>query len=534
MVFSRGFKVRVCALAVIATLAASVESGFAQTSGNQPLPLQKRLANIETSCLKRDWSKANCDISRKFGADYQRSGAENILEKLDEFGMRATTAFRSKEDRTQVQSIYESLIDQLKAAKEKQQLSGCQSACLVACVTSNLAVYDDQSLANGFETEDPAVNILIRGAGVCRHYAIVATDLASGIGLRAKTATSESGNHAFLGVEVDGRWAYIEPQIDSCRFYEFDGHDSGATVGNDKRMWFEDSDQTPPKALAYIPKAGDSSGAPSQAKPRNTSRSAGVWMSDQARAASTDGPISIFGPYAMDRYGISVGSITTGAMHSFNESSMGLRVDARIVDTDAGRSVAALSASVSPQASTLLARLNPLEFQVWSSANDRGADYSALVRPANSAFQLSTDEAQSIVVAPEAALAYKIRGDFITSEVEVQMSPLVWGYVPALGENDPTSKLGQHSMFATRLGVSGMTQFAVSDVEHLELQMGVEKLIDLNSAFRLPDLFALSAKAIYSRNTQKGGSWYLGFVAEERPLMNSAFTGFTFGIRPPH
>lgn len=502
--------------------------------------------------MKRDWSKVKCDVNQRFGELYQRSGAENILEKLETFSMRTTSVFRSKENSMQVDSIYESLIHDLKAIKEKQNLSACQAACMVACTTSKLAVYNDSGRAWKNDEEDPAVNILINGTGVCRHYAIVATDLAAGIGLHAKNATSISGNHAFLGVEVDGRWAYIEPQLDSCKFYELDGQASGATVGSNKRMWFEDSDKTPALPLAYVPQSGTSaqnsivatgetsrvgdatSEGSSPAPKSQPSRSIGGWMSDQALSLSTDAPIPLIGSYVIDRYGMTLGSNTTGKIERNSESMLGARFGARIVDAQSGRPVGSVSVVGATGALSIDGSVSALQYMPWTQETGDGGFYSALIRPANAEFQLSTDGANSVVIAPEAALAYKNRGDFITSDVEMRFSPLVFGIVPTIGSGNPAPALGQNSMFASKIAIDGSTQFAINDVEHLELSMGVEKLIDLNRSMRLPDTFALRGSIVYARNTQKGGSWYLGVVGEERPMMNSAFTGITFGIRPPH
>lgn len=164
---------------------------------------------IEHNCLRPQmkWNEVLCDLVEKpiyeidfVNRSFIRDGKSSWYEF---FGL----------------PVRKDLIMGLKQKVAEENLSECQVAALVKCITASFLTYDDQN--------DPMDRMYLseiysKATGRCRQYATVYKDLADAVGIRTVIASGSDDNgqfHAFNAVMIDGHWYHLEPQSKSRKFY---------------------------------------------------------------------------------------------------------------------------------------------------------------------------------------------------------------------------------------------------------------------------------------------------------------------------
>jgi hypothetical protein len=96
----------------------------------------------------------------------------------------------------------------------QKQLSLCQKACVIKCVTANLITYQSDL----YSKMAPVKAIYATQIGECTEFARVYEDLSNNFNLPSSQNFSYEMYHAYNKVKLDGDWYYIEPQNDRCEF----------------------------------------------------------------------------------------------------------------------------------------------------------------------------------------------------------------------------------------------------------------------------------------------------------------------------
>lgn len=173
----------------------------------------KNIADVQKNCVERDWSKVQCQNIPSTDDRYKQdafTGLDTAAEST--LGWIPNLFNNLDRDKTnQAEGIYAQLIAMLQETKAKYQLSDCQTACLAKCGSSSYADYDYDAIS---DINNSTTGILVDGKGVCENFATLATRFAKDLGLNAKKETGEQ--HAFLGVLLDGKWDFFEPETIDC------------------------------------------------------------------------------------------------------------------------------------------------------------------------------------------------------------------------------------------------------------------------------------------------------------------------------
>lgn len=93
-----------------------------------------------------------------------------------------------------------------------RNLSPCQKACVVKCVTSHYLTYKSEWNTTPCSAADKRV-------GDCKSFSVLADSLLDSLGLISETAESTEAAHAFDRIKIGNEWLYFEPQDDDCIFY---------------------------------------------------------------------------------------------------------------------------------------------------------------------------------------------------------------------------------------------------------------------------------------------------------------------------
>jgi hypothetical protein len=128
--------------------------------------------------------------------------------------------------RLNAQYNYESLKRWAKYRADKNGMETCQRACLATCISSRMIQYDN---ANRITSWRDAIE---REAGVCREFSAIAANLMQSLGVKARVlegkvhsiidgqAPDYEGGHVMVEVSLPNGKFIMEPQTDSCEFYD--------------------------------------------------------------------------------------------------------------------------------------------------------------------------------------------------------------------------------------------------------------------------------------------------------------------------
>jgi hypothetical protein len=177
----------------------------------------KNIADVQRNCVERDWSKVQCERKAPVDDRYLQDGTSNADSLADKVLGSIPNLFNRLDSakQNQAEAIYSQLIQMLRATKEKNQLSDCQTACLATCASSSYANYDYDAIS---DVNNSTTGILVDGKGVCENFATLANRFAGDLGLTSKKEFGEGsvGAHTFLGVQLDGQWDFFEPESADC------------------------------------------------------------------------------------------------------------------------------------------------------------------------------------------------------------------------------------------------------------------------------------------------------------------------------
>ncbi len=194
---------------------------------------------VMNNCLKRkDWEKVKCNLSElPDEVGYQENKintfslnfASSLFELFDEVWDLANSPMyipyiiNDEEeltlDRPELKKdAYIKVL--LQFHKENQELNGCQRACVVKCVTSNIL---DFSMGVS-ETKLGAVeDSLELELGQCTEFSRVANFVGRHIGVQTELVGSPT--HAFVGFKINGERYFTEPQEVGCNFFTPEKHE---------------------------------------------------------------------------------------------------------------------------------------------------------------------------------------------------------------------------------------------------------------------------------------------------------------------
>lgn len=176
---------------------------------------------VRDACEGRNWAQVRCEFldQNPLGMDYR---AESISgSRLVDLGGWLGTLNEQMDNinNPQLSCISDSgrlarLTDYTRRVIARRNLSNCQKACVVKCITSNYITYEPRPEG---QNQDSACQAANSGKGVCRAYSNLADHLMDEIGLRSQSRSSE--HHAYNKIWLNGRWYYGEPQDSQCRFF---------------------------------------------------------------------------------------------------------------------------------------------------------------------------------------------------------------------------------------------------------------------------------------------------------------------------
>ncbi len=105
-------------------------------------------------------------------------------------------------------------------------MEDCQKACLATCISSRIIKYDDRNRITNWRDS------VEREAGVCREFSAIAANIMKHLGLKARVLEGEvhavsdgqvpelEGGHVMVQVQLPNGTFHMEPQNDSCEFYD--------------------------------------------------------------------------------------------------------------------------------------------------------------------------------------------------------------------------------------------------------------------------------------------------------------------------
>ena len=106
------------------------------------------------------------------------------------------------------------IVSMLKEKIAQKSLKTCQKACLLKCASSNILKYESSISKYGSTKYAYSCE-----KGVCTEFSDVFDDLASMFNIPSRSSGSIKEGHAFNKIKIQGKWVYLEPQSNQCRFY---------------------------------------------------------------------------------------------------------------------------------------------------------------------------------------------------------------------------------------------------------------------------------------------------------------------------
>lgn len=187
---------------------------------------------VMNNCLKRkNWAEVKCNVKdlpeeegyhETFMGTYSINVLTVLLEVYDEIldigQVYLNIPYISSGDSEHLldrpelkKAAYKTAI--LDFRKRNQNLNGCQRACVVKCVTSNLLDFDEIASTKFGRVED----MIDKELGECTEYARVAQFVGRHMGVHTELVGSSV--HAFVGFRINGERYFSEPQEPECNFF---------------------------------------------------------------------------------------------------------------------------------------------------------------------------------------------------------------------------------------------------------------------------------------------------------------------------
>ena len=126
-------------------LAISTSTPVALASSSLTDTQVQNIAQVQTGCAERDWSKVQCSLGEASSSNnpYRQSIFSPVDAGVDKATGWIPQVFDllNRSRHNQGEAVYAQLIEILRQTQAKYKLSDCQSACLATCATSHYATY---------------------------------------------------------------------------------------------------------------------------------------------------------------------------------------------------------------------------------------------------------------------------------------------------------------------------------------------------------------------------------------------------------
>lgn len=179
------------------------------------------MTGVRDACEDQNWARVRCEFLNKnpYGMNYRAESMSG--SRLVDIGGWLGTLNEQLENinNPELSCVGDSgrlarLTQYTRRIIAGKNLTNCQKACVVKCITSNYITYGPQPEGKNHDSPCQAAN---SGKGVCRAYSNLADHLMDEIGLRSQSRSSVT--HAYNKIWLNGRWYYGEPQDSRCQFF---------------------------------------------------------------------------------------------------------------------------------------------------------------------------------------------------------------------------------------------------------------------------------------------------------------------------
>lgn len=188
------------------------------------IPLFANDLNMQTvrdECQSQNWAQKNCEFTQNnaFNMDYYNTRRfttgvvdlggllGTLTEQMDNINNPELSCVGDAGRLARLSQYTRNIVN-------RRQLTPCQKACAVKCITANYITYQ-RSNQTGIN-QDSACQAANSGRGVCRAFANLADHLLGQVGVPSRTASND--HHSYNRVRLNGSWLYLEPQDPECRF----------------------------------------------------------------------------------------------------------------------------------------------------------------------------------------------------------------------------------------------------------------------------------------------------------------------------
>lgn len=181
----------------------------------------KKMTVVKDHCESIQWEKQRCDFVDKLHDQIKYNTVNKKASMLIDIGGILGTLTEQMENINNPSNYCvgdQSNLGHLRSYARKltqgKQLSSCQKACVVKCITANYLTWTETKNP-GPATGSPC-QVANSGKGECWAFASLADDLNDHLGLKSQSVANVG--HAYNKIKFGNKWYYSEPQDSSCRF----------------------------------------------------------------------------------------------------------------------------------------------------------------------------------------------------------------------------------------------------------------------------------------------------------------------------